>query len=423
MVEEDKKALRGDPRLHDATTPVVAASLEASAEAVEEPGSISRYSYLAPLVEIFEEQVEDTGYLDVINKLATVYVVMGRPQDAVMLFERCAEENTEFVRAWTNLAFTRLQLGLVEEAGMIFPRILKNRAASAELHNLYGLFYALQGNYPEAILEYERALTLQPQYDLANNNLALAYEALDQREDAVRHFHEAVSLGPLYRELGIFKEGKVLPEAVERFRARVQGNPLRSLAYYEAAFYYSARKENGIALNVLGEALAIEPDFARYYTALGFLEMNRGKQQEAEEHLEQTLAIDPGAFEAHVHLGFYYGESEKMDMVLDHFQNAVNLRPYYPDLHFNLGEALLDQGELAEAIACFRRALTINPFYGMALFKLGYTHQEAEQPEQAADVFARLKAIDPDFPEIDEFLEQAKSRSKPTVIQRKEKKV
>lgn len=26
MVEENKKALRGDPRLHDATTPVVAAS-------------------------------------------------------------------------------------------------------------------------------------------------------------------------------------------------------------------------------------------------------------------------------------------------------------------------------------------------------------------------------------------------------------
>lgn len=414
--------MRSDPRLHDATTPPVAAGLEESDEARMESDLVDRQTDLAPLIEIFEAEVEATGYVDVVNKLATIYLVTGRPQDAVPLLKRCVEVNPDYIEAWANLAFTRLQLGLVNDAQTIFPRILKNRTSSSEIHNLYGLFFALQGNYSEAILEYERALLIEPGYELAHNNLALAYEALGQRKKAIEHFQSAVSLHPLYSELGIFLDGDVGSEAVESFRAKVQGNPLRALAYYEAAFFYAAQEESEKARSILEEALIIEPDFARYYTSLGFLEMTWGSQSEAEAHLKKVLEIDPGAYEAHVHLGFYYGEEEKMDLVLDHFGKAVDLRPYYPDLHFNLGEGLLNEEDYTGAITCFHRALTINPYYGMALFKLGYAQQESGQPEQATDTFTRLKALDPEFPDIDKFLNNAQSRSKPTVTRRKKKR-
>lgn len=420
-MDSKKSSLRSEQRLHDATTPPVAASLEASDEALTESALVARQPDLAPLVEIFEAEVEATGYLDVLNKLAIIYLVTGRPQDAVPLLERCVEGNPEYIEAWANLAFTRLQLGLASDAGTIFPRILKNRASSSEIHNLYGLFFALQGNYSEAILEYERALLFEPGYELAHNNLALAYEALGQRKKAIKHFQSAGSLQPLYNDLGIFRDGVVGSEAVENFRAKVQGNPLRALAYYEAAFFYAAQEESEKALSILGEALVIEPDYARYYTALGFLEMTWGSQSEAEAHLKRVLEIDPGAYEAHIHLGFYYGEEERMDLVLDHFGKAVDLRPYYPDLQFNLGEGLLNEEDYAGAIACFNRALTINPYYGMALFKLGYAQQESDKLEQAIDSFTRLKALDPEFPDIDKFLNNAQSRSKPTVTRRKKK--
>lgn len=421
-MDENDKQLTRDPRLHDATTPSVAASLEASAEALEETTFPSRPSELAPLIEILEEQVSDSGYLDAVSKLATAYLVAGRPQDSISLFERCVKENPDFIEAWANLAFTRLQLGLAEEAGVIFPRILKNRASNVELHNLYGLFLALQGLYREAIREYKYALGLFPQFYLAHNNLALAYEALGQREKALEHFSEAVSLEPLYRGLGIIKDDEVQPAAIERFRAKVQGNPLRASTFYEAAFYYSSQDESEMALRMLGDALVLEPDFARYYTALGFLEMNWGKRESAVEHFQSALAIDPGAYEAHIHLGFYYGEEEKMDLVLKHFEKAVELRPYYPDLRFNLGEILLNEGRFEEAIASFSHALTMNPYYGMALFKLGYAHQEAEQLELAAEAFSRLKSIDPEFPDIDEFIEDLSKLATPTVLKRKEGK-
>ena len=84
-MDPKKSSLRSEQRLHDATTPPVAAGLEASDEAQMEPASVSQQPDLAPLVEMFEAEVEDTGYLDVVNKLATIYLVTGRPQDAAPL--------------------------------------------------------------------------------------------------------------------------------------------------------------------------------------------------------------------------------------------------------------------------------------------------------------------------------------------------
>jgi tetratricopeptide (TPR) repeat protein len=400
----------GDSSVYDAITPPVSASLKASADALHESIPSGPTPDLEGLAELLKEKVADTGYLDVVNKLALVHLASGRPQEAIPLLERCVEENNSFVEAWISLAFTRAQLGHMQEAEVIFPQVLKNRASNPELHNICGLFYATYGNYTEAIIEYQRALALDPGSDLVNNNMALACSAVGRMREAQSHFLVARSLRPLYHKLGIIRDGKLQPEAAGLFRVRAQGNPLRSVAYYEAGYYHAALGERETALQALGQALLPEPDFARYYTALGFLEMNWGERHEAVDHLKRALTIDPGAYEACVHLGFYYGEEEMMDRVLEYFRLAVHLRPYYADQQFNLGEALVAMESYDEAIDCFRRAVRINPYYAMALFKLGYAYLENGQPDMAADAFTRLKAFDPNFPGLDEFLDQVKDR-------------
>ena len=398
----------------DAVSSPVDISLQAAVDTPTEPSFAARYQELTTLQGALEELVAETGFPDVRNKLATVYMVSGRFQDAQSVLERCLEEKPDYFDAWANLAFTRLQMGFVPEARTILPRLLRIYTNNADLHNLYGLFLAVQGDYSEAIEEYKRALALRSPFDTVHNNLALAYEALGQQEDALLHFRKATGLELLYNRLGIVEGDEIQPEAVERLRARAEGNPLRALIFYEMATYCGTLEKKERALQILGEALVIEPDFARYYTALGSLEMNWEERQEAVEHLQLALEVDPTAYIAHIHLGFYYGEEEQMDRVLEHFQKAIDLRPYYPDLRYNMGDALLSLGRVEEAIECFQRALTLQPFYEMALFKLGYAYQEASQPEQSIETHERLKSLAPDFPDIDEFLQKAEKESKAT---------
>ena len=391
--------------------PPRSATLEASAKALNLDSTASRFAELEPLVANLEEQVSESGYLDMTHNLGSLYLVVGRPQDAVALFERCVKGNPDFTAAWVNLAFTRLQLGFEKDAHTIFPLLLKSRAENARLHNLYGLFLACTGDYAHALEEYQRALARQPRYDLAHNNMGLALEALGQLERAREHFEEARSLQPLYAELGILRDGVVNLEALERFRAHVQNNPLRAGPFYEAAYYYASGGDMEHAFRLLGEALVIEPDFARYHTAVGFLEMNWGDRDRSRSHLETALDVDPDAEEAHVHLGFYHGEEEHLDRVLFHFRRAAELRPYYPDLLVNLAEALVANEEYEEAITYFSRALLINPFYTTALLKLGYAYDHAGQPNLALEAFNRLKSLDPEFPDIDDFIKSAREHS------------
>ena len=262
MDKKDKQLTR-DPRLHDATTPSVATSLEASAEALEESTFPRRPSDLAPLIEILEEQVSDSGYLDAVSKLATAYLVVGRPQDALSLFERCVKENPDFIEAWANLAFTRLQLDLSDEAGVIFPLILKNRASNADLHNLYGHFLALQGLYRDAIVEFERALTISPQFYLAHNNIALAYEALGQREKVLEHFSKAVSLEPLYKGLGIIKDATIHSDCLSVPLVDALVGSLRGAAY----------RRDDLARRVLDAAPAEVPFHAQAQDVATWLRM------------------------------------------------------------------------------------------------------------------------------------------------------
>jgi tetratricopeptide (TPR) repeat protein len=398
----------------------VAQSFETAAELISDPASHEWVCDLEELVGVYEERLSRTGYLDACHILASLYLFTGRPKDALPLFEHCVKENPDFIEARANLAFTMYELGLLPQAQAVFPRLLKSRPANARLHCLYGILFAMQGEYDEAIVEYRRALELTPDNDLVHHYMALARLAVDDETVAVEHIHRAPSLLPFYQSVGILRGNEIDPDLMERYRSLTEGNPLRARCLYEGANHYAAMGEEERAARVLGEAIAIEPDFERYYTALGFIEMNLDRREAAVECLKLALAVDPDAFEPHVHLGFLFGEEGKMDLVMRHFQMAVKARPYYPKLHFNLGEAYLAMDELEEAIKCFRRALKVHPFYVMAMFKLGYVYQEAGRDEEAVKGFSRLKSMDPRFPDVDEFLEQAAAALRSVQVRRNE---
>jgi superkiller protein 3 len=391
----------------------VALSFGTAAEFISNPLTHQWICDLEELVDVYEMRVSRTGYIDACNILASLYLLTGKPKDALPLLERCVEGNPDFIDAWASLAFTRLELGLLPHAQAVFPRLLKSRPTNARLHTLYGVFFAIQNEYEEAIEEYRLALELNPDYDLAHNNMALACLAVGDGEGAQDHARLATSLRPFYQSVGILSGNDLDPEVMEQYRLLAEGNPLRARCLYEGAYQNAAMGEEDRAMQALGEAIAIEPDFVSYYTALGYIQMNLDRPEAAVEYLKLALTVDPDAFGPHVHLGFLFGEEGKMDLVMEHFQAAARARPYYPNLHFNLGEAYLATDRLEEAILCFRRALLVHPFYSMAMFKLAYAYREAGRDEEALRAFSRLKSMDPRFPGVDEYLEHYEDDSGP----------
>ena len=147
-------------------------------------------------------------------------------------------------------------------------------------------------------MQCRRALTLDPRYGEAHNNLGAALASRGRLDDAIGHFRQAVQCCP-------------------RFAA--------------------AHKN-------LGTALA-----------------GQGRIDDAIAHFRKALEIDPRYAEAHNDLGAALARGGRIDEAVAQYGKALEIRPDYADPHYNLGLILAQQGKTGEAIAQYRKAMKMAP--------------------------------------------------------------
>ncbi|MBI3442110.1 MAG: tetratricopeptide repeat protein [Proteobacteria bacterium] len=136
-----------------------------------------------------------------------------------------------------------------------------------------GLALAMQGNPAQAMVHYERALALRPDFADAHINMGAALAA--------------------------------------------QGKSAQAVAHYE-------------------RALALRPDFADAHSNLANVLAAQGKTVQAVSHLERALALRPDYVEAHNNLGLALAALGKPAQAVVHFERALALRPDYVEAHSNL---------------------------------------------------------------------------------------
>ena len=141
-------------------------------------------------------------------------------------------------------------------------------------HNL-GAALQEQGRVDEAIVHYERALTLQPDYAPSYNNLGIVRMAKGELAGAVSAFRESLRLRPS-------------PQAAE----------LLAQADYDMGSALAERGAFARAELLFREALQLQPDYAEAHNNLGITLASMGKLEEAIGHWREALRIRPGFADA-----------------------------------------------------------------------------------------------------------------------------
>jgi tetratricopeptide (TPR) repeat protein len=141
-------------------------------------------------------------------------------------------------------------------------------------HNL-GAALQEQGRIDEAIVHYERALTLQPDYSPSYNNLGTARMAKGELAGAVSAFREAL-----------------------RLRPSPQARALVARAAYDMGSALAERGAFARAEPLFREALQLQPDYAEAHNNLGITLASMGKLEEAMGHWREALRIKPGFADA-----------------------------------------------------------------------------------------------------------------------------
>lgn len=136
------------------------------------------------------------------------------------------------IRVLTELAIIYDMLGKEALSAPIYQEILNRAPDQAASSNNIGLNYLARTEYDEAILAFQRALSLDPGNSLIKNNLGTAFALYGDEQTAINIFTETVSEAGAYNNLGyLYMTQGRLNDAERALRKAMAINP----RHYEKA--------------------------------------------------------------------------------------------------------------------------------------------------------------------------------------------
>lgn len=230
-------------------------------------------------------------------------------------------------------------------------------AVQTTLKRLSAEIFSGTANLPETIRELHRVLAAEPRSAEAHMLLGIAYRSQGSPEmmgESVAEFRQALELNPqlaparlylayVYLDLGRPERAR---EELQAALAQVPGNVqfLALLAETERHLKNAAR-----SVELLDQALTIEPAFvqARYYRGLALFDL--GKRTEAIEELERVVQSGAKVADAYLGLGTAYLEAGRLDEGLEILSQATHIDPGRPDIRIHLARAYRLKGNLQKA--------------------------------------------------------------------------
>ncbi len=152
------------------------------------------------------------------------------------------------------------------------------------------LQYYQSGQYPEAIVAAKEALKVNPNSELAYNNIAVSYAAMKNWDEAIRNIREALRVKPDFQlaqnNLAWFQkaQGGAAPPTAENKAAADHVN--LSLQQCQAGRY----KE---CIDEARQAIALKPDYAEAYNNVAAGYMGLQNWDEAIKNAQEALRINP----------------------------------------------------------------------------------------------------------------------------------
>lgn len=165
----------------------------------------------------------------------------------------------------------------------------------------------------------------------------------------------------------------------------LNGSPSAQDLYLQGRFYAvrENRADNDKAIQLLEQAVALDPNNALFYTELAraygtrYFQLEPHQKQWQEKSyvaLEKAFALAPDLAEAHEIRGFLLWMPANRfphEQAIAAYRRALVLNPNLDEPHQQLGKIYLHVGLLDEALTELRKSLELNPANTMARYRIG----------------------------------------------------
>ena len=244
--------------------------------------------------------------------------------------------------------------------------------------NILSVSAAEIGNHDQAIIAYNKVISLKPDHAEAYSNMGIAFYYKGLLDEAILAFKEATSLNPnyyqAYNNLGnALKDQGKFGEAVDAYKKSILIRPNYAHAYYNMGVAYQEHGELNQAIKAFNKSISLKSDYAEAYSNLGNTLQELGELDKAIEACKKALSLNPNYVEAFNNLGVALRGQGKLDEALEVFNKALALKPDCAEVLSNRAIAFQEQGKVDEPIKGFKDAILLKPDYADAHFTLSFS--------------------------------------------------
>ena len=236
---------------------------------------------------------------------------------------------------------------------------------------------------------------------------------MDLLSDQIRTLHERLAVDEAQPSPYTPEELALLrPSAPQLVTGNAQKKSVKQLPagsaglVAEAESFFAARQYDRAEADYL-KILKSDADNPLVLGNLAAIELQEGKLDTAEKHIQAAVAQDPNDAFNLATLGYLKFKQDKYDEALDALSRAAKLDPENPEIQNYLGVTLSNKGLRSQAEAALRKAIGLNPNYADAQYNLAviYISQTPPLVELARWHYQKsLQAGHPHTPELEKML-------------------
>jgi Flp pilus assembly protein TadD len=224
------------------------------------------------------------------------------------------------------------QTSFWQNSESMWTHTLACTSGNALAHYDLGLALATQGRPDEALVQYRKALAINPDYANAQTNIAIIFLARGRSREATALFRSAVKIDPGNADL-----------------------------HNNLAYGLACQGRFAEAIPEYQKTLELDPRCAVAHSKYGTILARQGRLDEAIAHYRLAVTIDPGNTDLHNNLAYGLACQGRFAEAIPEYQKALELDPRCAVAHSKYGTILVRQGRFAEAMAHYRSALTVQP--------------------------------------------------------------
>jgi tetratricopeptide (TPR) repeat protein len=253
-------------------------------------------------------------------------------EKAVKHFSNVKGDSYLYLQPWQRIGGILYDGKLYKESAFVFNEAYLNFPEDFLVNFFLGLSYALMGNYSASEPFLLKSTQLNPSEVNTYSAYAFSLSRLKKSDEAIINYRKALNIDPknpeLLNSLAIIYEGMSDYSISDSlYLQALKNDPKNALACNNYAYSLAKRSEKlDEALRMAELALSIDPNSPSYMDTYGWVQFKLGNFTVAKEYIEKALAMD--------------GQNNEL---LDH----------YGDVMFKLGDK-------KTAIIFWKKALELN---------------------------------------------------------------